>query len=44
LGYASFTETGGGNGIHYSSTWVKTAEALMPYQVLSFREIEQTGP
>ena len=44
LGYASFTETGGGNGILYSSTWVKAAEALMPYQVLSFREITQTGP
>jgi hypothetical protein len=44
LGRASFTQTGGGSGIRYSSSWVKAAEALMPYQVLSFREIEQTGP
>jgi hypothetical protein len=44
LGHASFTQTGGGNGIRYSSSWVKAAEALMPYQVLSFREIAQTTP
>ena len=41
LGYSSFTQTGGGEGIQYSSAWVKTAEGLLPYQVLSFREISQ---
>jgi hypothetical protein len=44
LGYSSFTQTGGGSGIQYSSNWVKAAQALMPYQVLSFREIAQTTP
>ncbi len=44
LGNGSFTQTGGGNGIQYSSNWVKATQALMPYQVLSFREIDQTVP
>lgn len=44
LGPASFTQTGGGNGIRYSSNSVKKAQALLPYQVLSFREIAQTTP
>jgi len=44
LGHSSFTQTGGGNGIQYSSNWVKAAQALMPYQVLSFREIPQLTP
>jgi len=44
VGYSSYTQAGGGLGIQYSSSWVKTAEALMPYQVLSFREIQQTTP
>ncbi len=44
LGYSSFTQTGGGSGIQYSSNWVKATQALMPYQVLSFREIAQTTP
>jgi len=44
LGPASFKQTGGGNGIHYSSKWVGAALALAPYQVLSFREIAQTTP
>jgi hypothetical protein len=44
VGYSSFTQTGGGVGIRYSTSWVKAAEALMPYQVLSFREIQQTTP
>jgi len=44
LGYSSFTQTGGGSGIRYSSNWVKATQALMPYQVLSFREISQTTP
>lgn len=43
LGAASFTQTGGGKGIRYSSSWVTRAQAL-PYQVLSFREIAQTTP
>jgi len=44
LGPASFNQTGGGNGIHYSSKWVGATLALAPYQVLSFREIAQTTP
>jgi hypothetical protein len=44
LGYSSFTQTGGGSGIQYSSSWVKATQALMTYQVLSFREIQQTTP
>ena len=44
LGYSSYTQTGGGTGIQYSSNWVKAAQALLPYQVLSFREIPQTTP
>jgi hypothetical protein len=44
LGPASFSQTGGGNGIHYSSKWVGATQALAPYQVLSFREIAQTTP
>jgi hypothetical protein len=44
LGPASFTQTGGGNGIRYSSNWVNAAQKLLPYQVLSFREISQTTP
>jgi len=44
LGYSSFTQTGGGSGIRYSSNWVKATQALMPYQVISFREISQTTP
>jgi hypothetical protein len=44
LGPASFSTTGGGNGIQYSSYWVKAAQAMLPYQVLSFREIAQTTP
>ncbi len=44
LGYSSYTQTGGGSGIQYSSNWVKAAQALLPYQVLSFREIAQTTP
>ena len=44
LGSGSFTQTGGGCGIQYSSSWVKRTQALMTYQVLSFREISQTTP
>jgi len=44
LGVASYNQTGGGNGIQYSSNWVKSTQALLPYQVLSFREIAQTTP
>jgi hypothetical protein len=44
LGYSSFTQTGGGSGIQYSSNWVKATQALMTYQVLSFREIQQKTP
>jgi hypothetical protein len=41
LGPASFKQTGGGKGIHYSSKAVAAAQGLAPYQVLSFREIAQ---
>jgi hypothetical protein len=44
LGYSSFTQTGGGSGIQYSSNWVKATQALMTYQVLSFREIPLKTP
>jgi hypothetical protein len=44
LGPASFNLTGGGRGIRYSSQLVTSTQALMPYQVLSFREIAQTIP
>jgi hypothetical protein len=44
LGAASFKLTGGGNGIRYSSSWVKAAQARIPYRVLSFREIQQQTP
>jgi hypothetical protein len=44
LGPSSFKQTGGGNGIHYSSSLVAATQALIGYQVLSFREISQTTP
>ncbi len=44
LGPTSFNLTGGGQGIHYNSQSVTNTEALMSYQVLSFREIAQTTP
>jgi hypothetical protein len=44
LGPASFSQTGGGSGIHYSSKWIAAAQSATPYQVLSFREIPQTTP
>jgi hypothetical protein len=44
LGPASFTLTGGGNGIRYNSSLVASTQALLPYQVLSFHEITQTTP
>jgi hypothetical protein len=44
LGATSFNLAGGGQGIHYSSQSVASAEAPITYQVLSFREIAQTTP
>ena len=44
LGPASFKQTGQAGGIHYSGKSVAAAQALVPYQVLSFREIAQTTP
>lgn len=43
LGPASYSQTGGGSGIRYNSSWVNQTQALLsvPYQVLSFREIQQ---
>lgn len=44
LGPASCSLSGGGNGIRYDSSWINQSQALlpMPYQVLSFREIQLT--
>jgi hypothetical protein len=44
LGPTSFNLRGGGQGIHYNGQSVTNTEALMTYQVLSFREIAQTTP
>jgi hypothetical protein len=41
LGAASFSQTGGGNGIYYSSCWARAAQAAPSYKILSFREIPQ---
>jgi hypothetical protein len=43
LMHSSFTQKGG-KGIQYNSSWVAATQALLPYQVLSFREIPQTTP
>jgi hypothetical protein len=44
LGRASYDGSGGGNGIRYSSSGVQAAQGLLPYQVLSFREIPLATP
>jgi hypothetical protein len=44
LGSASFKQTAGSNGIHYSTKSVTAAQPLATYQVLSFREIAQATP
>jgi hypothetical protein len=44
LGPASYSQTAGGSGIHYSSKWIAAVQSAAPYQVLSFREIPQTTP
>ena len=44
LGSASYRQTGGNNsgrGINYSSCLVQSAQSVLPYKVLSFREIPQ---
>jgi hypothetical protein len=42
LGQATFDITGGGgSGINYNSCWVNSAESVLNYRVLSFREIGQ---
>lgn len=46
LGPALFSQTGGGHsgrGINYSSCLVQAAQSILPYKVLSFREIPQTN-
>jgi hypothetical protein len=40
LGPASYNGSGGGNGIRYSSSLMNNVQSMMPYQVLSFREIQ----
>jgi len=37
----SFHQISGGNGIYYSSCWVKAVTPSASYQVLSFKEISQ---
>jgi hypothetical protein len=32
---------GGGNGVYYNSCWIKNAQPVLTYQVLSFRELAQ---
>jgi hypothetical protein len=41
LGAASVNLTGGGRGIQYNSDLVNGLLSMIPYQVLSFREIQQ---
>jgi hypothetical protein len=43
LGPASFTQTGGGLGIYYSSCWLNAAGLQRPatYKVLSYRQLSQ---
>jgi hypothetical protein len=41
LGQATFDQTNGGNGVFYSSCWIKAAQTGTRYKVLSFREIPQ---
>jgi hypothetical protein len=42
LGQATFDITGGGgSGINYNSCWINSAQTLLNYKVLSFREIGQ---
>jgi hypothetical protein len=43
LMHSSFTQKSG-SGIRYNSGLVAATQALLPYQVLSFREIPQTTP
>ena len=39
--FFNFTSTAGGNGVSYSSCWVKFVQPPLPYRVLSFHEIAQ---
>jgi len=42
LGQATFNITGGGgSGINYNSCWINSAQTLLNYRVLSYREIGQ---
>lgn len=42
LGQATFDITaGGGSGINYNSCWINSAQTLLNYKVLSYREIGQ---
>jgi hypothetical protein len=42
LGQATFNITGGGgSGINYNSCWINSAQTLLNYKVLSYREIGQ---
>ncbi|MFI5097032.1 MAG: pilus assembly PilX N-terminal domain-containing protein [Candidatus Acidiferrales bacterium] len=39
FGAASFSQTGGGDGVYYNSCWVQRSQPPLTYKVLSFREI-----
>jgi hypothetical protein len=44
LGAASFVQTGGGEGIYYSTCWINAVagpQKLMTYKVLSYRQLSQ---
>jgi hypothetical protein len=41
LGAASFRQTGGGQGIYYSSCWINASQRPSTYKVLSFRQLSQ---
>jgi hypothetical protein len=39
--FFNFTSGAGGNGVYYSSCWVKFVQPPLSYAILSFREIQQ---
>jgi hypothetical protein len=41
LGAASYRQTGGGQGIYYSSCWINASQRPSTYKVLSFRQLSQ---
>src|ERR1700674_3284838 len=41
LGAAYFKQTGGGDGIYYSTCWINAAQKPLTYKVLSYRQLSQ---